>query len=50
VILITVTSLDGQDLHKIEENHKVPKQKTAMGFGEIIYSKTNSAGYSRRKT
>jgi hypothetical protein len=29
---------------------KVPKEKTAMGFGEIIYSKTESAGYSRRET
>ena len=27
------------DLHQIEENHKVPKQKTTMGFGKIIYSK-----------
>jgi hypothetical protein len=33
-----------------EENHKVPKKKTAMGFGETIYSKTKSAGYSRRET
>ena len=39
-----------QDLHQIEENHKVPKEKTTMGFGEIAYSKTNSAGYSRRET
>jgi hypothetical protein len=29
---------------------KVPKKKTAMGFGETIYSKTKSAGYSRRET
>ena len=33
-----------------EENHKVPKEKTTMGFGENVYSKTNSAGYSRRET
>jgi len=39
-----------QDLHQIEENHKVPKDKTTMGFGETVYSKTNSAGYSRRET
>ena len=39
-----------QDLHQIEENHKVPKEKTTMGFGENVYSKTNSAGYSRRET
>jgi hypothetical protein len=39
-----------QDLHQIEENHKVLKQKTAMGFGEIVYSKTSSAGYSRKET
>jgi hypothetical protein len=37
-------------LHQIEENHKVPKEETTMGFGEIVYSKINSAGYSRRKT
>jgi len=23
-----------------EENHKVPKEKTTMGFEEIVYSKT----------
>ena len=39
-----------QDLHQIEENHKVPKEKTTMGFGENVYSQTNSAGYSRRET
>jgi len=39
-----------QDLHQIEENHKVPKEKTTMGFGEIIYSKTKSVAYTRRKT
>jgi len=37
-------------MHQIEENHKVPKEKTSMGFGEVVYSKTNSAGYSRRET
>jgi len=37
-------------LHQIKENHKVPKEKTTMGSGEIIYSKIKSAGYSRRKT
>jgi hypothetical protein len=36
-------------MHHIEENHKVPKEKTTIGFGEIIYSKTNSAGYYRRE-
>jgi hypothetical protein len=30
--------------------YKVPKEKTTMGFGEIDYSKTKSAGYSRRET
>jgi hypothetical protein len=30
-------------LHQIEENYKVPKEKTTMGFGEIVYSKTISA-------
>ena len=39
-----------EDLHQTEENHKFPKEKTTMGFGEIIYSKTKSAGYSRRET
>jgi hypothetical protein len=39
-----------QDPHQTEENFKVPKKKTAMGFGESIYSKTKSAGYSRRET
>jgi hypothetical protein len=34
----------------VVENHKVPKEKPAMGFGVIIYSKTKSAGYSRRET
>jgi hypothetical protein len=24
----------------------VPEEKTTMGFGEIVYSKTNSAGNS----
>ena len=48
LILTTITSC--QDLHQIEENYKVPKEKTAVGFGEIICSKTKSAGYSRRET
>jgi hypothetical protein len=26
-------------LHLIEENHKVPKDKITLEFGEIIYSK-----------
>jgi len=35
---------------KIEENYKFPKEKTTVGFGEIICSTTKSAGYSRRET
>ena len=31
------------------QNHKFPKENT-MGFGENVYSNTNSAGYSRRET
>jgi len=42
--------LVAKDLHQIEENFKVPKQKTIMGFGEIICSTTKSPGYSRRET
>ena len=38
------------DLHQIEENFKIPKEKTKMGFGEIICSMTKSEGYSRRET
>ena len=36
----------------IEENYtrKVTKEKTTMGFGEIICSTTKSAGYCRRET
>ena len=32
------------DLQQIEENYKVPKENTTMGFGEIICSMTKSAG------
>ena len=39
-----------QGLHLIDENRKVPNEKTALGFGGNIYSKTKSAGYSRRET
>jgi hypothetical protein len=42
--------LVAKDLLQIEENYKVPKEKTSMGFGEIICSTTKSAGYSRRET
>jgi hypothetical protein len=28
-----------QDLHQIEENHKVPKEKTTMEFGENVILK-----------
>jgi len=33
-----------QDLHQIEKNYKVPKEKTTKGFGEIMCSVTKSAG------
>jgi exonuclease III len=36
-----------QVLHQAKEIYKVSKEKTTVGFGEIIYSKTKSAGYSR---
>jgi len=39
-----------EDLHQTEDIYKVPKEKATVGFGEIIYSKTKSAGYSRRGT
>jgi hypothetical protein len=28
----------------------IPKEETGMGFGEMIYSTTKSAGYSRGET
>jgi hypothetical protein len=34
----------------MEENYTTPKEKTKMGFGEIIYSTTKSAEYPRRET
>jgi hypothetical protein len=37
-------------LHQIEENYTIPNEKTKMGFGEIIYSMTNTAGHPRRET
>jgi hypothetical protein len=37
-------------MYQTEENHKVPKEKTTMGFGEIIHSKRKSAAYSIRET
>jgi hypothetical protein len=43
-------SLHFTALNSTSVHHKVPKKKTAMGFGETIYSKTKSAGYSRRET
>jgi hypothetical protein len=38
------------NLHQTEESYKVPKEKTKMGFGEIICPTTKSVGYSRRET
>ena len=35
---------------RLKKIYKVPKEKTTMGFGEIICSTTKSAGYSRRET
>jgi hypothetical protein len=33
---------DCNDLHQIEENHKIPQAKTKMGFREAISSTTGS--------
>ena len=35
---------------KLKKNYKIPKEKTTLGFAEIICSMTMSAGYSRRET
>jgi hypothetical protein len=47
-ILTLPTTYRHQDLHYIEENHKVPKGKTKMLFGEVIYSTAQGVQYSRR--
>jgi len=36
--------------NKLHKNHKFPKTKIKMGFEEVIYSLTEGARYSRRKT
>ena len=35
--------------NKLNKNHKFPKTKIKTGFGEVIYSVTESARYSTRK-
>jgi exonuclease III len=42
-------SLVGKICTRLKKIIKFQK-KTTMGFGEIVYSKTNSAGYSRKET
>ena len=29
--------LVAQSLHQVEENYKIPKEQTQMGFGKVIY-------------
>jgi hypothetical protein len=36
------TAWGSQDLHQIEENYKIPKEKTKMGFGKIVCSTTKT--------
>lgn len=36
--------------NKLNKHHKFPKTKFKTGFGEVIYSVTESARYSSRKT
>ena len=36
--------------NKLNKNNKFPKTKIKMGFGEVKYSMTEGARYSRRKT